>query len=153
MQFPVFGADGLEDSIGESSPSGVRTIPAAEADLPVVRVHDDNAVRLAEAEGRVRLLMNGITPAQLKAMDTVDSKKRQLAAWQAQAAALSNAVLSAKNAVSRAAASGNSQFSERSQTLKNLEAQLAECQQECDAAREELDAAKLHVANLQRISA
>src|SRR5450755_2582444 len=150
MNFPVFGVNGLED--GDSSPSGVRTISPTATDLALPRVHDGREAELAKAKGLVNLLMNGVKPELIKAMDARERKQEQLREWEGRVAALTASVASAKNVMLRTPGGQAALWQERNAALKVIEGQLAECREECDAAIEERDEAVRHLQELQGIA-
>jgi hypothetical protein len=153
FDFPVFGANGLEDSVGERSPSGTRIVPQNENDLQLPRMHGDAEAALAEAQGKINLLMAGISPAQVRAMDTLSAKERQLAAWQARVCELNAVFASAKNRMLCTPPEFPGVRKERSEALKALEAELSVSREELLAAEEELAAAIQHLQSFRAVTA
>jgi hypothetical protein len=147
MKFPVFSSNGevSESEIGSdtSTLSGM-TFPQADApSLP--RYHDDREAELAEARSRVTLLMNGVSPEKIRALDRQNDKQQQLRRWESLVSELSAACITARNAMLTTPPDFPEVRSERSDALRALEAQFNEAKEEASAAAEELSAASAAV--------
>lgn len=143
--FPIFGATGqegdLSDSTGASSPSG--TTFAAPEPTPLPRVHDGTDER--HAEELFRAVRRATNPRLADAVEAEERARAVVAEWEGRATQLQLVVNTAKNSMLTTPGDQPGLRQERSNALKQVQAQFAEACEEATAAREELAVATANV--------